>query len=119
VPRSIADLLRDTAELAARDAERSNRRRDPQQPPVVPLFDADDVDRTLERIRTLRYDERTKVFPGLDVCARDAGHTRGSSSLESLVHGRCARTQNRLQWRPPANTTRRSCKTRIVSKRPI
>ena len=75
-------LLRDTAELAARDAERSNRRRDPQQPPVVPLFDADDVDRTLERIRTLRYDERTKVFPGLDVCARDAGHILGSSSLE-------------------------------------
>ena len=53
-----------------------------QQPPVVPLFDADDVDRTLERIRTLRYDERTKVFPGLDVCARDAGHILGSSSLE-------------------------------------
>ena len=75
-------LLRDSAELAARDAERSNRWRDPNDPPVVPLFDLDDVERTLQRLRTLRYDEQTKIFSGLEVCVRDAGHILGSSSLE-------------------------------------
>lgn len=75
-------LLRDTAELAARDAERSNRFRDPQRAPATPLFDLEDVERTLRLVRTLRYDARTPILEGLDVCARDAGHILGSSSLE-------------------------------------
>jgi metallo-beta-lactamase family protein len=75
-------LLRDTAELAARDVERSNRRRDPDERPAVALYDLQDVERTLELVHALRYDERRALLPGLEVCVRDAGHILGSSSLE-------------------------------------
>jgi len=56
-------LLRDTAELAARDVERSNRRRDPDERPAVALYDLQDVERTLELVHALRYDYLLSLLP--------------------------------------------------------
>ena len=75
-------LLRDTADLAAREAERRTRHRDAEAPPVEPPFDLEDVDRTLGLVRALRYDTNYAPLPGLSFVARDAGHILGSSSLE-------------------------------------
>jgi metallo-beta-lactamase family protein len=75
-------LLRDSAQLAARDAERSNRWRDPKLPPVRPLYDLDDVERTLDLVQRLPYDRVRHLLPGIHVRVRDAGHIMGSSSLE-------------------------------------
>lgn len=75
-------LLHDSAELAAREAERRRRHHDPDEPVEEPLFNKEDVERTLKHVRVLRYDTAHPVLPGLTVRLRDAGHILGSSSIE-------------------------------------
>ncbi|MEY3337746.1 MAG: hypothetical protein RL245_738 [Pseudomonadota bacterium] len=75
-------LLRDTADLAAREAERRARSADDDEPVLEPLFDLEDVERTLKLVRALRYDTAYAPFPGIALTVRDAGHILGSSSLE-------------------------------------
>ena len=75
-------LLRDTADLAARESERRARRADDHEPIVEPLFDLEDVKRTLKLVRALRYDTEYAPFPGVSLRIRDAGHILGSSSLD-------------------------------------
>jgi metallo-beta-lactamase family protein len=75
-------LLRDSAELAARDAERRNRQRESNEPLVEPLYELDDVEQALRQLRTLPYDQRIGLLPGVTVQVRDAGHIMGSSSIE-------------------------------------
>jgi metallo-beta-lactamase family protein len=85
-------LLRDSAQLALRDAERANRgeARDAQQ--VAPLFDLHDVERALEMLQPIPYDSAIEVLPGISVRVRDAGHIMGSSSVElRLTEGGVAR----------------------------
>lgn len=84
-------LLRDSAQLAARDAERSNRWRDPKLQPVRPLYDLEDVERTLERIARVPYDRVRRLLPGVHLRVRDAGHIMGSSSLELWLQERDVR----------------------------
>jgi metallo-beta-lactamase family protein len=75
-------LLRDTADLAAREAERRARHRDGEGPVVEPPFDLEDVERTLALVRAVRYDTHCAPLPGLSFVVRDAGHILGSSSIE-------------------------------------
>jgi len=69
-------LLRDSANLAVRDAERSR---------TEPLYDLDDVTRALELIQPIPYDIPRELLPGIKVRVRDAGHILGSSSIEVWV----------------------------------
>ena len=69
-------LLRDSANLAMRDAERER---------VEPLYDLEDVETTLRLIRPIAYDTRRELLPGVTVQVRDAGHILGSSSIEVWV----------------------------------
>jgi metallo-beta-lactamase family protein len=78
-------LLHDTADLAAREADRVNRRRDPAEPPATPLFDADDVERTLGQVRAVRYDGWHDACDGVSFRLHDAGHILGSASVEVRV----------------------------------
>lgn len=80
-------LLRDTADLAAREAERRARHRDVETPPEAPPFDLEDVERTLGQLRTLRYDTHYAPLPGISLQIRDAGHILGSSSIELECSG--------------------------------
>ncbi len=75
-------LLNDSAQLAERDAERTNRHRESGARLAEPLYTVDDVARALERIRPLAYDERHALLPGFTVRFRDAGHIMGSASVE-------------------------------------
>ncbi len=75
-------LLRDTADLALREAERANRDLAPGEQRSTPLFDAGDVDAVLRQVSPLPFDQRRELFPGIDVRVRDAGHILGSSSIE-------------------------------------
>lgn len=70
-------LLMDGAKLQREDAERDARRGRPTQ---EPLFDEDDVHRTLELFRHVRYGQTTQVA-GLDVTPQVAGHIPGSASF--------------------------------------
>jgi metallo-beta-lactamase family protein len=77
-------LLRDSANLAMRDAERSNRDA-PADRRVSPLFDLTDVEATLAQIQPIPYDTQRELLPGVTVRVRDAGHIMGSSSVEVWV----------------------------------
>jgi len=76
-------LLRDSADLALREAERANR--DHGGPRVEALFDLADVEVTLRQLVTLPYDVVRELLPGISVRVRDAGHIMGSSSIEAWV----------------------------------
>ncbi len=66
-------LLRDSANLALRDAERER---------VEPLYDLEDVETTLRLLQPIDYDTRRELLAGVTVRVRDAGHILGSSSIE-------------------------------------
>jgi len=78
-------LLRDSASLALRDAERANRNLAPGAPHAGALYDLADVEATLEQIRPIPYDTARELLPGVTVRVRDAGHILGSSSVEAWV----------------------------------
>jgi metallo-beta-lactamase family protein len=69
-------LLRDSANLAMRDAERER---------VPSLYDLEDVETTLRLLQPIAYDTRRELLPGVTVQVRDAGHILGSSSVEVWV----------------------------------
>ncbi|HTU67162.1 MAG TPA: MBL fold metallo-hydrolase [Steroidobacteraceae bacterium] len=66
-------LLKDSANLAVRDAQRFR---------TEPLYDLADVDATLKLIEPIPYDLPRELLPGVTVRVRDAGHILGSSSIE-------------------------------------
>jgi len=68
-------LLRDSASLALRDAQRNEEG-------IEPLYDLEDVEATLLQIRPIPYDTQREIIPGVVVRVRDAGHILGSSSVE-------------------------------------
>jgi metallo-beta-lactamase family protein len=78
-------LLRDSANLAMRDAERTNKYAPPGAPRAEALYDLDDVATALELIRPIPYDIKRDLLPGVTVRVRDAGHILGSSSVEVWV----------------------------------
>ncbi len=86
--RATADLARimleDSAQLAAADAERHNRRRLREGLPAddAPLYSALDVADTLGLLRGIDYITPTEILPGLTLTLRDAGHILGSASVE-------------------------------------
>jgi metallo-beta-lactamase family protein len=81
-------MLLDAASLAESDAERANRRRRPGEPEAMPLYTKGDVQVAMKQVRTLPYDSRTTLLPGVELQLRDAGHILGSSIVELWADGR-------------------------------
>ncbi|MCC7248344.1 MAG: MBL fold metallo-hydrolase [Lysobacter sp.] len=80
-------MLMDAAGIAEGDALRANRHRRRGEPEAVPLYTKDDVRRALRRVRALPYDQRSELFPGVEIAYRDAGHILGSCSIEVWADG--------------------------------
>ena len=84
----LTDVLwRDSARLMQEEAEwktRKNRRKGLDD--VEALYDGEDVERALERLVPVGYDQPLTVAPNIRVRFRDAGHIRGSSILEFWLH---------------------------------
>ncbi len=78
-------LLHDSADLAAREAERANRDLAPGAVRAEPLFDDDDVDAVVRQLVRIPYDQPRALLPGILVRVRDAGHILGSSSIELFI----------------------------------
>ncbi|MEO8062676.1 MAG: MBL fold metallo-hydrolase [Pseudomonadota bacterium] len=78
-------LLRDSANLALRDAERTNRHLAPGAARASALYDLADVEATLQQLVPIPYDIPRELLPGITVRAREAGHILGSSSIEVWV----------------------------------
>jgi len=81
-------MLLDSASIQENDAERSNRKRKPGQPKVVPLYTRDDVRDALSQLHPLPYDTRTKILEGVEITFRDAGHILGSAIVELWADGK-------------------------------
>jgi len=80
----LCDILwRDAAHIQKEDAEWQSRKNMRKGfPPVEPLYTLEDVERTLEYLRAVSYDDVVEIVDGLRVRFRDAGHILGSAILE-------------------------------------
>lgn len=79
-------VLRDSLMLQKADLKRENQeRKRNEQPLLEPLFEEQDVRRLKPLVRTLKYNQRTEVAPGIEASFVDAGHVIGSSSIELAV----------------------------------
>ena len=79
--RDLCDaMLRDSANVQVRQVELVNRLRTEQRKnPFEPLYNEEDVARTMEHFRPVPYARAQEVAPGLRVTFHDAGHILGSA----------------------------------------
>ncbi|MDO4988699.1 MAG: MBL fold metallo-hydrolase [Synergistes sp.] len=79
-------LLHDSAKIMAEDAQwqtRKNARKG--LPAVEPLYTEKDVDKALEHIVPVAYDEVTQICDGVSARFREAGHILGSAIIETWL----------------------------------
>jgi metallo-beta-lactamase family protein len=79
----LADLmLRDSGEIQESDVDYVNKRRSRKgEPPVEPLYTADDAARAADQLVTRVYDEAFEPIPGAVARLVDAGHMLGSAAV--------------------------------------
>lgn len=76
-------LLKDSAQLNARDVEYRNKKRKRAGKALLsPLYDQSDVEDTLARLKPLDYEVPEQVAPGVSVRLFDSGHILGSAMVE-------------------------------------
>jgi metallo-beta-lactamase family protein len=78
-------LLMDAAKLQEEDAAYANRKGFSKHRPALPLFTAEDVQRTLRRLHATPYGERFEACRGVEAVLHDAGHILGSAFVEVLT----------------------------------
>jgi metallo-beta-lactamase family protein len=79
-----AAMLEDAAMIQAHDARYINERIERGEihgEPIEPLYDVEDVVKTLGRMVATPYHLRTNIAPGVDVTFLDAGHVLGSAMV--------------------------------------
>ncbi|MFO0692847.1 MAG: MBL fold metallo-hydrolase [Polyangiales bacterium] len=77
-----AAMLEDAANIQLHDAkyiERQINYRGADMEPVEPLYDLEDVARTLSRMVAIPYHHKQRIAPGVDLTFHDAGHVLGSA----------------------------------------
>jgi metallo-beta-lactamase family protein len=73
-------MLKDTAHIQQKDAEYLNKREERKGlPPIEPLYDAEDVERTLSLFRGIGYQKSFYVTEDIRLTFYDAGHILGSA----------------------------------------
>lgn len=79
-------ILLDAAKVQAQDADRNNRKRLRRgDQPEQPMYDVEDVRKTISTFQPLEYDQKREVAKGISARLVDAGHMLGSSSIELTV----------------------------------
>jgi metallo-beta-lactamase family protein len=79
-------ILRDSAKIQAQDTERLNRKRQRAgEPPLEPLYNAEQVEHTLRLFQPVPYHEPVEVAPGVTATFVEAGHMLGSASIQLRV----------------------------------
>lgn len=75
-------MLMDSAHIQEKDVLFVNKlHRKRGDPPVEPLYNADDVEGVLQLYTSVNYKESFSPVPGVEVEYRDAGHILGSASM--------------------------------------
>jgi len=79
-------ILRDSARIQAADNERRNRKRERAgEPPVEPLYSAEDVEHLIQLLQPVPYQEPVTVAPGLQAVWAESGHMLGSASIQLIA----------------------------------
>jgi metallo-beta-lactamase family protein len=86
--RLTSIVLPDSAHLQEEEARFANKAGFSRHHPALPLYDADDVARTLPLLREMDLGERREVAPGIWVTLRRSGHILGSASPRVELDGR-------------------------------
>lgn len=81
-------VLKDSAKLQTQDAERMNRKRQPGEPPVEPLYGVEHTEPFRGMTRTVGLHEAVGVAKGITARWFEAGHMLGSGSIELAVAGK-------------------------------
>jgi metallo-beta-lactamase family protein len=80
-------ILRDSARIQAGDAERQNRKRERAgQPPIEPLYTAQDAEEIIQCLQAVSYGKAVQVAEGVQARFVEAGHMLGSASIQLLVN---------------------------------
>lgn len=77
-----AIMLADSAHIQQEDARFYNKRRRADEPPIEPLYDADDAVQTIKQMQSTPYGRWFKVASGIHARYFDAGHMLGSAGVE-------------------------------------
>jgi len=91
--RATADIagmmLRDSARIQQEDARYANRKRDPEEPKVSPLYDEDDARKVSQAFEYVKIGEWETLAEDMKLRFRHAGHILGSAicELELLDEG--------------------------------
>ena len=83
-------LLEDAAWLHTKDAKHDSRSSNNRgEPPVEPIYTAEDVAVCMTRMAPAEYDKLYEILPGIHLKLHDAGHILGSAVVElrSLENG--------------------------------
>lgn len=80
-------VLRDSAHLQEEDARHANAHGYSKHRPAMPLYGADDVEKTLPLFDPVAYDRPVALGPDLTATLRPAGHILGSSTALLEVEG--------------------------------
>ena len=76
----LAYMLRDSAYIQEREVEYVNKKhRERGEELIEPLYTSEDAEETIPLAHGISYDEPTKIFDGVEVCFREAGHILGSA----------------------------------------
>jgi metallo-beta-lactamase family protein len=79
-------MLADSGHLQEKDAEYYNeKRRQPHEPPIEPLYTARDAAVAMEQFRGMPYGKEFDVVPGVTAVYSDAGHILGSAGIRLTV----------------------------------
>lgn len=75
-------MLRDSGRIQEKDAEYSNeKRRRRGEPPIEPIYTERDVEEALKLFRSIDYNQRHELAPGVTLRLVEAGHMLGSAML--------------------------------------
>ncbi|NLP34928.1 MAG: MBL fold metallo-hydrolase [Clostridiales bacterium] len=84
---ALCDLmLRDSAHIQVSEAEWRNRKgKRSGKKPFEPIYDMEDTLATIRRFESHDYEEKFKLYDGIEVRFIDVGHLLGSASIEVWV----------------------------------
>ncbi len=80
-------LLKDSAQIAEKDAEYANRKGFSQHEPALPLYTMRDAERALERLKRVPFGAEFEMARDCGVTFRRAGHILGAATAELKVAG--------------------------------
>lgn len=87
-------MLLDSAHIQTEDLKRINKRRSNRdEEPLDALYDVEDVERALDLMQPVGYDEHVKIDKELSFYFTDAGHLLGSCAVHLDIHEQTKRTK--------------------------